>query len=394
MLRKFLARLFARKGQTASPRTAAYCKARARLGPDDLDGVHRGLAAKIPDRLAPHDNWCGRRVKVVDGSSVSMPDTPENQRAYPQPQAQKPGCGFPVMRIVAMFSLASGVIIELARDALSVHERDLFRRLWHLFEPRDVALADRGFCSFADIYHLGLRGVDCVMRKNQGRKSLKAIKRLGKNDRIVRWEKTMTCPTWLTREQWKQMPDTMDLREIKVAVEIAGFRTQNLVIVTTLLDRILFPAGKFAELYRRRWAAELSLRDIKTTMGMEVLRCKSPRMVEKEVTMYLIAHNLVRAVMMEAATAYRTPITELSFKGTVATIRQWAPIMADDELDPSERADLYLKMLYYIAKDQLPQRPNRSEPRAIKRRPKAYQYLTKPRGEFNELPHKSRYRKA
>ena len=190
------------------------------------------------------------------------------------------------------------------------------------------------------------------------------------------------------------MPDTLRLREIKVRVLIPGFRTKSIVIVTTLLDHVLFPAEAFADLYRRRWAAELYLRDIKTTMGMDILSCKSPQMVEKELTMYIIAYNLVRAIMMEAASAHDVPIEKISFKGTVSTVRQWAPVMAGAQLAENERNDLYRKMLYYIAKDKLPHRPNRVEPRAIKRRPKSYQYLTKPRKEFKEIPHRARYKKA
>ncbi len=382
------------KGQTVSPSTAAYCKARVSLSQSDINDVHSTLAEKI-QRNNQQNLWCGRQVKVVDGSSLSMPDTEQNQKAYPQPKGQKPGCGFPVMRIAAMFCLTSGIIIDLAKDALSVHERDLFRRLWHLFQPGDVALTDRGFCSFADIYYLSLIGVDCVMRKNQGRKKgLKVVKRLGKNDRIVQWVKTAVCPTWLTKEQWKQMPDTLILREIEIHIEMPGLRTNNIVIVTTLLDNILFPALEFAELYRRRWRAELYLRDIKTTMGMDILSCKSPQMVEKELMMYVIAYNLVRAIMMEAACAHRVQIGKISFKGTVSTLRQWSPIMAGAQMSGNGRNDLYQKMLYYIAKDKLPHRPNRVEPRAKKRRPKSYQYLTKPRKEFKEIPHREKYRKA
>ncbi len=390
-MRKFLVWLFVEKGETASPSTAAYCKARQRLEQKAIDEIHQQLVKKSQ----AEDLWYGRAVKVVDGSSISMPDTPENQKAYPQPKGQKPGCGFPVMRIVVMFLLAGGTILDLAQGALSMHERDLFRKLWHLFDPGDVALTDRGFCSYADMYYLTLRGVDCVMRKNQGRKKgLKVIKRLGKNDRIVQWEKTHACPTWLTREQWQAMPDTITLREITVTVDVPGIRSDQIVIVTTLLDPGAFPRKAFADLYCRRWNAELYLRDIKTTMGMDILRCKTPEMVVKEMWMHVIGYNLVRAMMIEAAVKYNVPLDRISYKGTVSTVRQWSPATATPDLDEGLRREIYQKMLYYIAKDKLPYRPNRVEPRAQKRRPKSYQYLTKPRESFEEIPHRERYKKA
>jgi hypothetical protein len=394
-LRKFLARLFIERGRTASPNTAGYVKARARLDRGQLEEIQGRIARRAERGVSDRHRWLGRRVMVVDGSSVSMPDTPENQAAWPQPPAQKPGCGFPVMRVVALFSLASGAMLGLARDALTVHERLLFKRLWPLLGNNDVLLSDRGFCSFADIFCLSSMGVDCVMRKHQARKKGQGpIKKLGKNDRLVRWTKTAACPTWMTREQWKQMPETMVLREIKVAVPVPGFRSQTIFIVTTLLDHKEYPAEAFAELYRRRWRAELHLRDIKTTMGMEILRCKSPAMVEKELMMHLIAYNLIRSVMLQASQTYHQPVEGISFKGTVSTIRQWAPYIEGMGINSKRRAEIYDRLLYYLAKDKLPHRPNRVEPRARKRRNKSYQLMTKPRSVFKEIPHRERYRKA
>lgn len=339
--------------------------------------------------------WRGHRVKVVDGSSVSMPDTPENQKKWPQPKAQKPGCGFPVMRIVAMFSLATGAVLDLAGDALSIHERLLFKRLWSRLEKGDVALADRGFCSFADIYCLLQIGVESVMRKHQARSAGQTtLKKLGKNDLLVQWTKTLIRPAWLTIRQWREMPQKITLRQIKAIAEIPGFRSQTIIIVTTLIDHKKYPAKAFSDLYRRRWRAELYLRDIKTTMEMEVLRCKSPQMAEKELWMKLIAYNLVRAIMIEAAQKYEEPVETISFKQTISTIRQWSPYLARPDLNRQQRTRLYKLLLYYLAENKLPRRPNRVEPRAKKRRPKSYQYLTKPRKIFKEIPHKEKYRKA
>ena len=383
--------------KTASPRTAAYCKARMRLRLEDVEDVHHHVVRNIEGRANAKDGWCGRPVKVVDGASVSMPDTPANQDRYPQPKNQQPGCGFPVMRIVAVFSLATGVLLDLAKGPLNVPERPLFRTLWERFEPGDVALADCGFCSYADFYFLGLRGVDSVMRNHQRRnKGLTPLKRLGKNDRLVAWHKTKVHqrPKWVSKAQWEAMPERLTVRELTVHVDVPGFRTKTMHIVTTLLDPKAVPPHALAQLYRKRWAVELYLRHIKTTMGMDVLRCKSPDMVEKELWMHLIAYNLIRALMLEAATAYAVHLDRLSLKGTIATIRQWAPTLANAPSDSEGPAAWYQLMLYYIAADPVPNRPDRIEPRARKRRPKNYQLLNKPRRLFKESPHRSRYQKS
>lgn len=391
-LRKFLAWLALEENATASHSTAGYCKARTRLRQNELDDVHRRVVRSVESSPKAKRLWCGRRVKVIDGSSLSMPDTSANQMRYPQPSTQNKGCGFPVMRIVGLFSLATGVLIELAQDSLAVSERTLFRRLWDCFEPGDVALADTGFVSYADFYYLQQNGVDSVMRNHQKRtKGLTELKRLGKYDRIVEWHKTKICPKWLNQDEWAAIPERLTVRELTVHVDVPGFRTQTLVVVTTLLNSKAYPASAIAQLYRARWAVELFLRHIKITMGMDILRCKAPAMVHKEVTMHLIAYNLVRALMLDAATAHALPLERISLKGTIDTIQHWAPILAQS--GAKQRRSLYQHMLHYIAADQLPHRPNRSEHRARKRRPKNYPLLTKPRKLFKEIPHRNQYAK-
>lgn len=393
-LRGFLAWLAAKKGKTASPNTAGYCKARAQLPIKDIEQAHTQVVENAEQKTSVA-LWYGRRVTVVDGSAVSMSDTPENQKVYPQPSRQKKGCGFPIMRIVVLFSLASGTILALAKDKLRVSERELFRRLWKHLQPNDIVLADRGFCGFAEFYLLLQRGVDCVMRNHPRRTvGFAELKQLGKDDRLIEWHKMAVVPKWFTRKRWAALPGSLVVREIRVHVEIPGFRTKDIIIVTTLLDPKAFPREAFAELYRRRWKAELYLRDIKTTMGMDILRCKTPEMIEKELWMYVIAHNLVRALMIESAYTYRIPIERLSFKGSISTVRRWAPALASPLLGARKHSKLYKLMLFYIAKDQLPYRPNRVEPRALKRRPKNYQRLTQPRKIFRETPHRRKYKKA
>jgi len=392
VLRKFLVWLAVETGKTASPRTGAYCKARKRLPLNHIEQTHANVREAVSAHAGAGYRWCGRKVKVVDGSSLSMPDTPDNQGRYPQPSTQKVGCGFPVMRIVAVFCLGTGVLIDLAKDALSVHERTLFRRLWHLFEPGDVVLADTGFCSYADFYFLAQQRVDCVMRNHQRRKvGVRNVKKLGKGDRLVLWIKTKVRPKWLDDEQWQAVPDTLHVREVTISVSEPGFRSKTLVVVTTLCDPKRFSKAAIAELYRRRWAAELNLRDIKIALGMDILRCKAPDTVEKELWMHAIAYNLIRALMAKAAHVHGTTPDRLSFKGTLTAVRQWAPYI--QRASRQKRRTLMDLLLVLIAKDTLPRRPNRIEPRAKKRRPKNYQLLTDHRSRFKEQPHRNRYTK-
>lgn len=384
----------AENGGTASFNTAAYCKARARLSASSLENISGNIARKIMERQTKDDLWRGRRVIVIDGSGISMPDTPQNQKAWPQSAHFKPGCSFPVMRIVAMFSLSSGAITAMAKGPLKVDERSLFRKLWNRFEPGDIALADRGLCSLADFFLLKQKGVDSVMRKNQRRSvGVSIIKRLGKNDRLVLWHKTSARPDWLSKNQWEKIPDKLVVRELKITVKVKGFRSKTVEVATTLTDQKKYPPAALAELYFRRWMAELYLRDIKTTMGMDILKCKTPEMIEKELWMHVIAYNLVRAVMQQAANSHRLSCECLSFKGSVSTIRQWSPLLSQPQMDDNRRKNLYRIMLYYIAYDTVPYRPFRSEPRAKKRRPKNYQLLNKPRKLFKEIPHRNKYKK-
>lgn len=380
----FLAWLKGTEAKEASPATGAYCRARKDLPLAEVKALHAPLAEALD---TPRDGFFGRRVVVVDGSSLSMPDTPANQQAWPQPRGQKPGCGFPVMRILGMFSLASGIWLGLASGALKVAERILFHRLWYLLEPDDITLADKGFASYADYVLLEQRGVDSVMLNHPCRDTgVREIRRLGKGDRLVEWSKGRRQPTWRARKRWEALPETFPVREITAHIDIPGFRSRTIVIVTTLRDHKAYPAHHIADLYRRRWAAELYFRDIKISMGADVLRCKTPAMVRKELWMHVLAYNLVRALMLDAARTHDTPLGRISFKGTCAAINHWAPIIA---MHHGRRRELLIAALIRaIARNRVPYRPNRTEPRAKKRRPKNYQWLTEPRHLFKETPHR------
>jgi len=393
-VKKSLAWLALDQGQTASPNTAAYCKARARLRQEDLDCASVQVVESVQTRPNAKRLWYGHHVKVVDGTGISMPDTPENQAVYPQSKGQRRGCGFPMMKLVALFSLGTGVMLGLAKGAKTLSERFLFRTLWDLLEPGDVVLADRGFCDFASVFLLVQRGIDSVMRNHQNRTvGISRRKRFGKGDHLIQWHKSATRPKWLDKTAWRAMPDRLWLREIHFRVEIPGFRTEAVTVVTTLLDPRAFPKEAFVGLYRKRWLAELFLRDIKTTLGMDILRCKSPEMIHKELAMYQIAYNLIRALMLEAASQHDIPLERISFKGTVAGVRQWAPVMAGARLGSRRRRQFLNALLESLARDRLPDRPNRTEPRAVKRRPKNYQRLTRPRHIFKESHHRNHYKK-
>ena len=388
-LRDFLGWLAA-DGRSASGRTAGYCKARSRLRQSELDDAHARLARNIRSAHLSRGLWFGRCVKVADGSGISMPDTSADQGCYRQSKGAKPGCSFPVMRVVALFCLGTGVLIRMAKGSLAISERALFRSLWELLEPGDVLLADRGFCGFAEFYFLLRRGVDCVMRNHQRRTVGRTFLRsLGKGDRLIAWHKGKAGRHSPHKAVWATLPDRLHLREIEFQIVARGFRTETVTVVTTLLDPERYPASAFADLYRRRWRAELFLRDIKTTMGMDILRCKTPDMIGKELTIHMIAYNLVRLAMLHAAGEHDMPSERISFKATLSTMRRWAHHFV--AAGPRRRRALWRLLLNCLAADPLPHRPGRNEPRARKRRPKTYQLLTNPRHLFNEIHHRNKY---
>ena len=382
-------------GAEISPDTSSYCAARARIKHPGLMAVSTRAKEHIERQARPEWLWHGHNVKAIDGSSLSMPDTPSNQSQWPQSKRQAPGCGFPVMRIVALFSLATGALLALAMGAFARSERALLGELLGQLNSGDILLADRGFCGYGDYCEILQRKAHAVMRQVQRLKigcGISIKKRLGENDLLLEWKRGEVPARGRTPEEWAATAETILVRQIRVIVAVPGLRTTELHLLTTLLDPEEYPAADFAELYRRRWEAELNLRSIKTAMGMDVLRCKSPAMIVKEVQMFVIAYNLVRIVMVEAAVRNKADICRLSFAGTLSAIRQWSPKIAREK-SPAARRKLYTLMLAAIAKDLLPDRPNRTEPRAVKRRTKGYPLLNKPRKLYTDIPHRNRYTK-
>lgn len=377
-------------GSRVDEGTGAYCQARGRLPADILPRV-RCAAAAHAQRAA--QLWHGFHVKLIDGTSSSLPDTRKNQRAYPQPGGQKPGCGFPLLKLVGVFSLATGALLDYAKGNKHQHELRLLHPLLDSFKPSDLVVADRGFCSYVLLALLLLRGVGSVFRLHQARPAdLRQGKRLGKNDRLMDWQKPSQKPAWLPPSLWQRIPDELSVRVLRFKLCRRGFRPQSVTLVTTLIDAHAYSAEEIARLYARRWKIELWFRDLKTSMGMEVLRCQSPQMVHKELEMFFIAYNLIRCLMTQAGVIHEVPLDRLSFKGTVHSVRQFSSAIAQAR-SIKHQNQLIARLLEVIASDQVPHRPGRREPRAVKRRPKPFQLLNRPRHLMKELQHRSKYRK-
>lgn len=378
------------KRRTIDESSSAYCQARARL---PLSILQEGLdhSAKSADRRALDTvpGW-KRPIKVVDATSFKTPDTATNRKRFHYPTGQKKGCGFPVVRALALFSLASGAMLQMVTAACYTAELVIFKALWHTLKRGDILLGDRMFGCFALLAALPIQGVDVVARLHQGRNlDLRHADKLGPNDWLTTLQKPCSRPPYMTKREWRAMPKTIRVRVIRSRLEIKGFRTQTVWIITTLLDATLYPASAIAELYLRRWQMEVSFRDLKTTMGMEVLRCQTPAMIEKEILIFLIAYNFLRTLMAEAAAIHQVPRQRISFKGTIDTIRSFYPAMLRAGAT-KKRGRLRDRLLAILTDDLLPLRPGRSEPRAVKKRPKHYPLLTKPRRIFKEIPHKGK----
>lgn len=359
-----------------APDTSSYCEARQRLPERVVSRLVRQTARKTDDRASDAWLWNGRRVTLVDGTTVSMPDTLENQAVYPQSTSQGIGLGFPLIRLVALISLATGVVRDLALGPYAgkeTGETALFRTLWEGLEPGEIVLGDRFFGSFFGIAELLQRGADVLFRMHQRRKyDFRKGRCLGLEDHVVTWTKPER-PEWMSEERYAQIPEELTVRELRITVDQPGFRVNELVLVTTLLDT----KQEVARLFLERWNIELDFRSIKCVLQMDVMRCKTPEMVRKEIWMHLLAYNLIRGVMVDAAEAYGKKPRHLSFKGALQTMTafqdalRWAV--------PSEREHLMGEMLKAIASHQVGDRFGRTEPRANKRRPKQQRYLMEPR---------------
>ena len=385
--RAAVARLIAHRvsrGQApCSSETGAYCQARKRLPEEFFANVARHTGRALEKSVNPKWLWKSRRVLAFDGSSFSMPDTAANQREYPQPDTQKPGLGFPLARIAAVFSLACGAVLDLGicrYAGKGQSELGMLRKLWDIFLPGDVMLADRLMCAWTEMVMLKQRGVDCVCRLTSHRTAdFRRGKRLGKDDHIVKWIKP-TKPRSIDKKTYDALPEFLMIRECRVQIAQPGFRVRTIVIATTLLDADEFTKDDLAGLYRARWNAELDLRSLKRTLQMDVVRCKTPELVRKELWTHILAYNLIRTIAAQAAVKHGIEPRTISFKGTLQTLEAFQPVISlQGERNSALRQILYHSLLDAIAKHRVADRPDRYEPRLRKRRPKHYGYLRKPR---------------
>ena len=362
-----------------SSNTKSYCNARLRLPVRLVKRLVRETGRLLHLKSEEAWKWKGRSVMLVDGTTVSMPDTPENQKIYPQPESQKEGVGFPIARLVAIISLSCGAVLDVAigpYKGKETGEHALLRQILGSISAGDIILGDRYYCSYFLIVMLQQLGADAVFQIHARRKSdFRRGKRLGKKDHTVIWKKPKQRPDWMSEIMYCQMPDTLTIREIK---------SNRKIITTTLLDPKEVTRKELGELYTKRWFIEVDFRFIKTVLQMDVLRCKTPDMVCKEIWVHLLAYNLIRTVMAQAAYRYNLPPRTLSFKGTLQQLNAFKETF----LHTAEKrlSIMYGYLLEAIASHRVGNRSRRSEPRAVKRRRKPYPLLTKPREEArNEL---------
>lgn len=361
-----------------SAETGAYCIARDKLDEPSMHGLVTTSGRAIESKCPDHWLWLGHRVITADGATVTMADTPENQEAYPQLSSQAEGCGFPIVRCLVLFALSTGVVLDMAMGRYKgklTHEVSLFRQIDEIIEETDVFLADRAFAGWFEMARMMQRGAHVVVRKHQMRKSdFRTGSRLGKDDHAIQIAKP-NRPDWMSEEEYETYPEFITIREIRIRVENQGFRTHEIIVHTSLCDNIDYSKEDIAALFRRRWQAELHLRSLKTIMQMEHLRCKKPHRVRNEIRTHMLAYNLIRGVMAEAAMEGNVEPWQISFKSTLTTVSDMLPILGLIS-DANELCDvLYRCCLQHVVGN----RPDRYEPRVLKRRQKKYKLMQKPR---------------
>jgi putative transposase len=363
-----------------SDNTSAYCRARAKLPVAVLARLTTDVANGCERQLPQPWLWKGRHVHLVDGAVVTMADTEDNQKAFPQPTSQAKGLGFPMARLVLLSSLATAMVGGMALgpyQGKETGETALLRELFGQLQAGDIVLGDRYYCSYFMIALLLALGVDFVVRLHQRRHyDFQGGRHLGQGDHVVRWFKPQR-PTWMDQETYDNLPESLEVREVQVQVRQPGFRTKSLVVVTTLLDAEHYTQEDIAELYHQRWLVELDIRALKSTLGMDELRCKFPDMVRREIWTCLLAYNLIRKTMLEAAAKAKLSPRQLSFTAAVQKIAAAWMVMA--VLQEDTLLLLIETTLGDLAKNKVGDRPDRVEPRKVKRRPKPHPLLTEPR---------------
>ncbi len=389
---RIIAFLASEDKETPSENTSAYCKARKRIPEKVFKSLLEISSQKLEKMEKEGESWCGRIIKIIDGSTVSMPDTIENQEAYPQASSQKIGCGFPLAKIGALFSYTTGALIGVAIDVYPTHDIKLGRELTQYLNQGDILLADRAFCRYIDICFWLKKGCDLVTRMHQGRlqkgkkrpkykvsppQKKKKKSRRCPCDRLILWKKPKRKPPEISRDNFDSLPQDLVVREVHAYICIPGFRTSEILVVTTLLDAIEYPSSKILALYDARWEVEVNLRHVKTTLGMDILSCQTPAMVRKEIYVYLLAYNLLRLVMYQAGTTFNRIAIRLSLQATRQHLNKFSAEWGHKSKRKAKK--MYKTMLEKVADSYEKKRYLRVEPRVRKRRPKSYPLMPKPR---------------
>jgi len=375
--------------ETCSPNTASYCDARGRLPTGVLSTLARRTAAELQAAAAAQWKWNGRSVFIADGSHVSMPDTPENQAAYPQPAVQQPGLGFPLARVAVLLSLATGACHDLAIAPYAgkgTGETTLLRAMYDALKPGDVIVADALFDNYFLACELRRRGIELVARVQAERVGSRIVEGRPDGD-VITWRRPHK-PRGMTGEQYRRYPETLLMRQVAVDARGKDNRAERFHVVTTLLDASI-DGGQIGDLSERRWSGEVDIRAIKATMPMDVLRCKTPEMVEEEIWAHLLAYNLLRTVMAVAAAEVGIEPREVSFKGAKQAVTAFAPKL--EAARPCDRPALIDALLRLVAYHRVGDRPGRWEPRALKRRPKPRARLGQRRAEARLPENRSRW---
>ncbi len=363
--------------EPCSPHTASYCDARSRLPTAVLRTLAKDTAQQLQESLPAAWQWHGRNVFVADGSHVSMPDTPANQAAYPQPVVQQEGIGFPLARVAVLLSLATGACHDLAIAPYAgkgTGETTLLRQLYGSLSQGDVVVADALFDNYFIACELRRLGIDLVVRVQAERVGSRTVASRPDGD-IIAWPRP-NKPRGMTGEQYRTYPESILMRQVSVDARGQGNRAEQFKVATTILDAAI-DGGQIGGLFERRWDGEVDIRSVKSTMKMDVLRCQTPEMVRKEVWMHLLAYNLLRTVMAVAAAESKVEPRAISFKGAKQTLTAFAPKL--EAARPEQRAGLVEALLKAVAYHRVGDRPGRWEPRARKRRPKQGKRLTQPR---------------
>ena len=377
--------------------TGAYCRARNRLKMSFLKIMRERVSAWLAARIRDEDKYKGLVVKSLDGSSVQLDDTPDNQRTYPQPSSQKPGCGFPVMGVMGVLNHAHGGWEDFAVGEQSAHDAPVAHKLLHNFSAGDLVCGDRAFCTYELIASLLQRGAHSLMRLHQARHralDFRNGKKLGRNQRLVTWRKPGKQPkgSVLSAQQWAALPTELNIRLIRFWFEDRDGKKRRMVLATTLLEADRHEWSELAAIYHQRWDIELRLRDVKTTLGMEQMRVKHPETAHKTLEMTIIAYNLVKATCQEAAQDAGEDLRRFSFKGALDTIVANTARYLGCQGKAKSIARIWRTTVKMVAEKLINYRPFRHEPRAQKRRPKSYSYLTCHRSIYREQPHKGQAR--